>query len=64
MKKLCRRTRYYALVLASGSLFFLGSCGLSDQQLAQIWESVISAGLGTIVSNAIRIAGGQTATTA
>ena len=48
------RVRYYGLLLAAGGLYFLGGCGLSDQQLAQVWESVISTGLNTIVNNILQ----------
>jgi hypothetical protein len=58
MKAWLWRVRFYGLTLASGSLFLLGGCGLSDQQLASIWQSVITAGLQTIVSNAITTAAG------
>ncbi len=61
MKKWYWRPCYYALALTSGSLFFLNGCGLSDQQLTSIWQSVISAGLTTIVSNALQTALGQAA---
>jgi len=59
MKKWHWRARYYVLVLAAGGLCAAGGCGLSDQQLAQVWESVISAGLSTIVENALTLAAGQ-----
>jgi hypothetical protein len=59
MKKWHWRARYYVLVLAAGGLCAAGGCGLSDQQLAQIWESVISAGLSTLVQNALTLATGQ-----
>ncbi len=58
MKTWFWRIRFYGLALTSGSLFLLGGCGLSDQQLASIWQSVITAGLQTIVSNAITTAAG------
>jgi hypothetical protein len=45
------RTRYYGLVLATTGLFALNGCGLSDRQLASIWQSVLSTGLNTIVTN-------------
>jgi hypothetical protein len=59
MKRWYWRARYYVLVLAGGGLCAAGGCGLSDQQLAQVWESVISAGLSTIVQNALLLATGQ-----
>jgi hypothetical protein len=64
MKKWYCRVRYYALALTAGGLFFLGGCGLSDQQLASIWESVISSGLSAVVGNAIQTAVGTTTPTA
>lgn len=48
------RARYYGLLLAASSLYVLGGCGLSDQQLSQVWQSVISAGLTTIVNNILQ----------
>lgn len=59
MKRWYWRARYYVLVLAAGGLCAAGGCGLSDQQLAQVWESVISAGLSTIVENALLLTTGQ-----
>jgi hypothetical protein len=48
-----RRLRVAALLVAAGPVYFLGGCGLTDQQLAQVWQSVITTGLNTIVSNAL-----------
>jgi hypothetical protein len=53
MKTLFRHWRYYGLLLAANGLYFLDGCGLSDQQLATIWQSVIQTGLNTIVSDAL-----------
>ncbi len=53
MKKWYWRARYYALAFSGGSLFLLGGCGLSDQQLASIWQSVLQTALTTIITNAI-----------
>ena len=50
------RARYYGLLAAAGGLYVLGGCGLSDQQLSQVWQSVISAGLTTIVNNVLQTA--------
>ena len=50
------RARYYGLLLAGGGLYVLGGCGLSDQQLAQVWQSVITAGLNTIMNNVLNTA--------
>ncbi len=47
------RVRYHALVFASGGLFVFGGCGLNDQQLAAIWQSVITTALTTLVTNAL-----------
>jgi hypothetical protein len=59
MKKWYWRTRYHALALASGTLFFLDGCFLSDQQLAQVWQSVITTGLTTLMSNLLQTLLGQ-----
>lgn len=58
MSKWTLRMRYYGLALAAGSLFGLNGCGFSDQQLSSIWQSVITSGLTTLVSNAITAATG------
>ena len=55
------RTRYWTartcvLALSGLSWLVLGGCGLTDQQLAQVWESVISSALSTIVSNVLQTA--------
>lgn len=64
MRGLSIRLRYYALTIAAGGLYFLGGCGLSDQQLASIWQSVITTGLSTLVTSAVSAAvGGTQATT-
>jgi hypothetical protein len=57
------RIRLFALTAASGAMFALGGCGLTDQQLASIWASVITTGLNTLVTNALSTAV-NTATTA
>jgi hypothetical protein len=49
---------------AGGSLFLLGQCGLSDQQLTSIAQSVISTGLNTIVSQILATLVGAGATAA
>jgi hypothetical protein len=38
---------------AAGGLLVLGGCGMTDQQLSSIWQSVITAGLNALVSNAV-----------
>ena len=46
----------YVLALGALSFMVMGGCGLTDQQFAQIWESVISSALSTIVSTALETA--------
>jgi high-affinity Fe2+/Pb2+ permease len=58
MKNWYRRWHYCGLLLAASGLFALGGCGLSDQQLAPIWESVIESGLNTLVTTALTQATG------
>jgi disulfide bond formation protein DsbB len=48
-----QRIRYYGLAVAAGTLLAFNGCGLSDQQWASIWQSVISSGLNTIVTSAL-----------
>ncbi len=55
MKKWYWRTRSYVLALSGGALLTLGGCGLTDQQLASVWESVISSALSTLVNNALTV---------
>jgi len=50
MMRCVRRSRWVRVWAACGSLLVLGECGLSDQQLAAIAESVITTGLNTIVT--------------
>jgi len=59
MKKWYWRTRSYVLALSGGTLLTLGGCGLTDQHLASVWESVISSALSTIISTALELATGQ-----
>ncbi len=61
MRKWTHRVRYACLTVAATGLFALNGCGLSDQQLATIWQSVLSTGLNTIVTNALAAALGATA---
>ena len=56
MKRWCMRVRYYGLSLAASGLFVLGGCALTDQQLAQVWQAVITSGLNTLVTNVITAA--------
>lgn len=51
MKSIYRWYRVMGLGLAGGSLLAFQGCGLSDQQLASIWQSIIQTGLNTLVSN-------------
>lgn len=41
----------------AGTLMALNGCGLTDQQLASVWQSVITTGLTTLVSNLLSGAG-------
>ncbi len=50
------------LTVAAGGLLMAGSCGLSDYQFATIWESVLTAGLNTLVTGAITSALGLNTT--
>jgi hypothetical protein len=45
--------RGLALTMTTGGLFAFNGCGLSDQQLTTIWQSVITSGLNTLVSSLI-----------
>ena len=56
MNKWYLRVRYYSLALAASGLFALSGCGLSDQQWASVWQSIITTGLSTIVGNAVTAA--------
>lgn len=58
MRSWKNRIRYVGLLAASGGLFALNGCGLSDQQLAQVWQSVLTAGLNTVIGNAVGAAFG------
>lgn len=61
MKKRQWQARTFVLALGGVSWLVLGGCGLTDQQMASIWESVISSALSTIVSSALQLATGQPA---
>jgi hypothetical protein len=39
--------------VGAGSLLVFNGCGLSDRQLAGVWQSVLSTGLDSVISNAI-----------
>ncbi len=56
MKRWQFRVRYYALTLAACSLTMFNGCGLSDQQWASIWQSMITSGLNTVVGNVLTTA--------
>lgn len=43
------RLGWARILLAGGSLFLLGNCGLSDQQLQAVWQSVITSTLTSSV---------------
>lgn len=61
MRVWMRRLRMCVLTATCGSVFILGSCGLSDQQMTQIVQSVIQTGLNTIVVQLVnQWAGGPT----
>jgi hypothetical protein len=47
------RRRQQIIAMAIGPAFLLGGCGLNDQQLTQIWQSVVTTALNTVVSAAI-----------
>ncbi|MEW6250677.1 MAG: hypothetical protein AB1716_08505 [Planctomycetota bacterium] len=47
------RLRRRLLTVATGTLFFLGGCGLSDYQLATVWQSVLTTGINTAVTGAL-----------
>lgn len=51
-----RRVRYLSLTLTAGGLLAFGGCGLSDQQLTSIWQSILQTGLNTVISNIITAA--------
>jgi len=39
--------------LACSTILSMGGCGLSDRQLATIWQSVLTAALTTIVQGLV-----------
>lgn len=47
------RVGWLRVWFAGGSLFLLGDCGLSDQQLTSVAQSAISTGLNTVVSSLV-----------
>ncbi len=55
--------RRRVLAAATGGLMLLSGCGLSDYDLAQIWVSVLSSGLNTVVEGVLTNAFGTSRTT-
>lgn len=53
MRSIANRWRWMRLMAASAGVTVLGGCGLSDAQLTQILQTVISTGLNTLLSQAI-----------
>ncbi|MBU0639881.1 MAG: hypothetical protein KKB50_13515 [Planctomycetes bacterium] len=51
MKHYYWRGRMVRIWLASGTVLLLGGCGLSDQQLTSILQSVVATGLSTLVTS-------------
>lgn len=52
MNHLQRRLVRWSLLTTTGLVFGgLNGCYLSDQQLASIWQTVLTSGLNTIVTN-------------
>ncbi len=60
MRRVLRRR---LLTIAAGGLLMASSCGLSDFQLATVWQSVLTAGLDTLVTGALTAALGTTTNT-
>jgi hypothetical protein len=53
--------RWVRLWAAGGVTLLLGGCGLSDQQLAGVFQSVLATGLNTLVATVIEaVVGGAT----
>jgi len=53
MRSWKHRVRLYVLTVVAGGLMAFNGCGLSDQPLTSIWQSVLSTGLHTVVTNAL-----------
>ncbi len=47
MKRLILSSRLWRMWIPGGSVLLLGGCGMSDAQLASIWQSVIQTALTT-----------------
>jgi len=63
MKSIAIRWRWIRLASAGAGLSLFGGCGLSDAQLTQVLQTVISTGLNTLLSQAISAFFGATAGT-
>jgi hypothetical protein len=62
MKKLTWRMKYFAFSTATAGLFFFNGCFLSDQQLTTVWQSVLTTGINTILTNLLTgLVGGDAA---
>lgn len=59
-----RRRPFWRVLLIGGMLPILGQCGLSDQQITAIFQSVITTGLNALVSQGIASALSQAANNA
>lgn len=53
MSRCVWRVRFGLLSLVAGVLPVLNGCWLSDQQLAAVWQSVLTSGINTVVTNII-----------
>lgn len=62
--KMLRRRPFWRVLLIGGMLPILGQCGLSDQQITTIFQSVITTGLNALVSQGIASALSQAANSA
>lgn len=60
MRKMGMIKRLLLLAAAGGSLGQFNSCGLSDQQLSAIVQSVLTTGLSALVSNLVSTTVGGT----
>ena len=53
MKRRIFSKRLWRVWLSGGSLLALGGCGLSDTQLASIFQSAVTTGLNALLSQII-----------
>jgi len=53
MRSAIWRGRFVMFCLACSTILSMGGCGLSDRQLATIWQSVLTAALTTIVQGLV-----------